>query len=236
MARQRIVFISGLGNFVPGQVSNLKDATGFVQGAGTIASSNPATSSQSGTLVNPAVGAATAAIASSGLLKSGLGSLGIPQNIQNLISASINTGGLFVELYLNPQRIHEEHDKAQTEMPTAAGYGTLHWGNKLAKLKFDMITRSLRPGSSQESKDRATKAQQNLDQFKKFYQTNNFNIGLIYQSQIFIGKFEGPLTSDRDKDNPNIITWSFTFKIDKLPQVSLPGFGVFDVNKLPFTL
>lgn len=235
MARQRVIFISGVGNYVPGQVSSLKDAQNFVKGAGSIG--NPLTAASktsSGSLINPAVGAVTALAA--GALAKSSSTLGIPQNLQNFISSAVNTGGLFVELLLNPQRISEDQNKVITKNPTPVGYAYFHWGLEPKKIKFELITRNLRPGLSNERRLVATLAQQNIDQLEKFYQVNNFNTGLIYKNKIYIGHFEGPFSKVRDVNNPNIMSVSFTFIIDKYPQVILPGLGAFDVNTIPVNI
>ena len=238
MARQRVLFISGLGNFVPGQVSNLKDMSNYVKGVGSILS-NPigmAKDSSFGSLINPAVGASAGLLASTGALKSGMGSLGLPSNIQNFISSSANSGALFIELYLNPQRITADKPKVVTKQPTASGYAFFHWGLEPSKFKFEIMTRSLRPGQTQAQRDSATKAQQNLDQMRKFFEVNNFNIGLIYQNKVYIGHFEGSFQEIRDANNPNVIMYNFLFIVDKIPQVVLPGLGSFNVNTIPFQL
>jgi len=236
MARQRVIFISGIGNYVPGQSSSLKGAASYVKkSAASIG--NPLTAagkSSFGSAINPAVGLGSQIAA--GAIAKNAGTLGLPQNLQQFISSSVNTGGLFVELLLNPQRITEEQQKVITKQPTANGFAYFHWGLEPKKIKFEIITRSTRPGLSAERTAVAALAQQNLEQLEKFFQVNNFNIGLIYQSKIYIGHFEGTFTKTRDVNNPNIISASFTFVIDKIPSVMLPGLGSFNLNTIPFNV
>lgn len=236
MARQRVIFISGIGELIPGQISSIAQAEKYVTSLGSFFTQGKLLAPSTGaSFTNPIVGAATQ-LASVAGLSAALGTLGVPQNVQNAISSSINTGGLFIELNLNPQRIDEDKEKIITEVPTAAGFGELHWGLKLTRLNFNLITRNLRPGLSQARKASAAAAQQNLDQLERFFEVNNFNIGLIYQNKIYVGHFEGKFKKTRDVANPNIITVSFTFVIDKLPQIVLPGVGVFNINTIPFSI
>jgi len=234
MARHRVIFVAGLGNYLPGQLSSPAQAASFVAGVASLG--NPvsaATVAQSGSLINPAVGLGSQ-IATAALLKNA-GSLGIPQNLQNFISASLNTGGLFVELLLNPQRIKEEQQKIITKQPTANGYAYFHWGLEPKKITFEIITKSLRPKISDNGVS-ASDAQSNLDQMEKFFQVNNFNVGLIYQNKIYVGHFEGVFMKTRDVNNPNITSASFTFIVDKIPSVMVPGFGSFNINTIPFNV
>lgn len=235
MARQRVIFISGIGAYIPGQVSSIKGAKNFVSGAASIG--NPLTAagkSSFGSLINPAVGLGSQ-IAATAIAKNA-GSLGISQNLQHFISSAVNTGGLFVELLLNPQRITEDQQKVITKQPTANGYAYYHWGLEPKKIKFEIMSRSLRPGLSAERTTTAALAQQNFDQLEKFFQVNNFNIGLIYQSKIYIGHFEGGFIKTRDVNNPNIMNANFTFVVDKIPSVMIPGLGSFNLNTIPFNV
>lgn len=237
MARQRVIFISGIGAFVPGQVSSTKDVKNFVQGAGSIGSPlTAAGKSSAGSLLNPAVGLASQLAVQSGAIAGASGALGIPQNLQNFISSAVNTGGLFIELLLNPQRITEEQNKVITKQGTPVGYAYFHWGLEPKKIKFELISRSTRPGISATRNIVAGLAQQNIDQLEKFIQVNNFNTGLIYKNKIYIGHFEGGFSKIRDVNNPNILSASFTFVVDKIPQAILPGLGSFDVNTIPFNI
>ena len=238
MARQRVVFISGIGELIPGQVSSLKDAGNYVKkGAAGIVSGNPASKTSFGSLLNPGVAAGSQLLKQTGALKAGLGALGLPQNAQNFVSSAINTGGLFVQLLLNPQRVKESKRKIITEVPTASGFANLHWGLALDRIKFELMSKSQRGSETNEAINTgALQAKENIDQLERFWEVNNFNIGLIYRNKIFVGHFEGEFDRQRDKENPNIERVNVTFVVDKKPSVSLPGIGVFNVNQIPFSV
>jgi len=75
-----------------------------------------------------------------------------------------------------------------------------------------------------------------LQELKKFFEVNNFNIGMIYENQIFVGHFVGDFRIERDVNTPNIKKASFTFVVDKVPRVTLPGVGSFTLNQIPFSV
>ena len=238
MARRRVVFISGIGELIPGQVSSLKDAGSYVKNkfAGLV-SGNPASKTSFGSLINPGIAVGSQLLKQTGALKGGLGALGLPQNAQNFISSAVNTGGLFVQLFLNPQRIDEKKRKIITEVPTASGFGNLHWGLALDRIVFELITRSQRGSDTSQAIDTlAEVSRDNLDQLERFWEVNNFNIGLIYRNKIFVGHFEGEFNRRRDVNTPNVERVSVTFVVDKKPSISLPGLGVFNVNQIPFSV
>lgn len=239
MARQSVIFISGIGKIIPGQVSSGSQVNDYVNSGSSFFTSGKALAADStgSSFINPAVGIASSAVQTAiSSNSSSLGHLGVSQNMQNLISSAVNTGGLYVKLDLNPQRIDEDKEKVITEVGTASGYGRLHWGMKMKRITFNLITRSLRPGLSATRTNAAIQAQSNLDQLERFWEVNNFNIGLLYQSKIYVGSFEGKFKKTRDVSNPNVISTSFTFVVDKQPQIVIPGIGIFTTNTLPFNL
>jgi len=238
MARQRVVFISGVGELIPGQVSSLKDAGTYVKnGLAGIVSGNPATKTSFGSLINPGVNAGSQLLKNSGALKSGLGALGLPQNAGNFVSSAVNTGGSFVQLFLNPQRIKETKRKIITEVPTASGFANLHWGMALDRIRFELISRNERGSETSTAvQNTADLAKENMDQLERFFEVNNFNTGLIYRNKIYVGHFEGEFGRSRDISMPGIEKVDLMFVVDKKPSVSLPGLGVFNINQVPFSI
>jgi len=258
MARKRVIFISGIGDLIPGQTGSIKDMKDYVSGAGGFFGGKKSLS-QKGTLLNPFIGAASALLASTGVLNSVLSSLGVPQNIQNVFTSATNTGGLWVELYLNPQRITETSRKIIVKTPSASGFVHFHWGMDLPEFKFDIQTRSLRPAAksaqqiaSEIQKEMAISrteinrniarnktaefSEQNLQQLKKFFEVNLFNTGMVYENKIYVGHFMGDFRIERSIDMPNIKKASFTFVVDKIPRITLPGIGSFDLNQIPVSV
>lgn len=147
------------------------------------------------------------------------------------ITSEFNYTGFDEEAYVfhvNPDRVTPSYSKLQTEVRTLGGWEVQHWGNQLTTLKVDGKT-----GSMASSTDRGntklseapsiyeSTAWKKLVSLRKLYESDqnrrnravDYLLGLTYYDGLYVGyftDFTGPVA---DKDQPYLMTYSFTFKV-----------------------
>jgi hypothetical protein len=132
------------------------------------------------------------------------------------------------EFYLDPQHITPTYRKLQTEIRTRGGWEIQHWGDALTEVRVEGKSGGLHKfthGTILGKEDDVTTsiAWQRLNQLKALYdsdhrvknQKDTILLGMNYYDKYFIGyftDFTGPIASS---ENPYIVDFSFTFKVQE---------------------
>lgn len=141
------------------------------------------------------------------------------------------------EFYVNPQNIQTNYRKIQTEVRTRGGWEVQHWGDQLTEVRVSGksgglhrdISKNVNPGAVGQTLSRTqnvteSTAWKRLTQLKRLYDndharktgdTDRILLGMNYFDRFFIGyfvEFQGP---NATAENPFIVDYSFTFKVQR---------------------
>lgn len=131
------------------------------------------------------------------------------------------------EFYVSPQRIDPTWEKLQTETRTRGGWEVQHWGERLTEVQVTCKTGSLvkKGDSFLLSNEDITEsdAWRRVEALKRIFHEDHINrntqarykLGMYYMNKMFIGyftRFQGPTL---DVDKPNIMDFSFSFKVEE---------------------
>ncbi|MCK9428829.1 MAG: hypothetical protein M0R17_02310 [Candidatus Omnitrophica bacterium] len=132
------------------------------------------------------------------------------------------------EFYLDPQHIIPEYRKLQTEIRTRGGWEIQHWGEALTEVRVQGKSggmHQLSPGRPLGREDDVTQslAWQRLNQLKALYdsdhnvknQADTVLLGMNYFDKYFIGYFTDFSGPEASSENPYIVDFSFTFKVQQ---------------------
>ena len=140
------------------------------------------------------------------------------------------------EFYVNPQHVTPSYKKLITEIRTRGGYEIQHWGEALTEVKVAGISggmhrdvsRSKNPGSIGQTLTNVedvteSTAWKRLSQLKQLYDADHSTknqeattlLGMNYFDKYYVGyfvDFQGP---EADKDQPYLVNYSFSFKVQQ---------------------
>lgn len=143
------------------------------------------------------------------------------------------------EFYINPQNIQPSYKKLITETRTRGGFEVQHWGSALTEVRVTGKTGGLHrnvdrvksPGIDPSSGEGQTlgpsenimesTAWRRLTELKRLYNFDHSDrnreasvlLGLNYYDRFFIGYFSDFTGPEADAENPYIMSYSFTFKV-----------------------
>lgn len=132
------------------------------------------------------------------------------------------------EFYLDPQHITPQYRKLQTEIRTRGGWEIQHWGEALTEVRVQGRSggmHQLSPGKPLGKDDDVTQslAWTRLNQLKTLYdvdhnvknQADTVLLGMNYYDRYFIGYFTDFSGPEASSENPYIVEFSFTFKVQQ---------------------
>jgi hypothetical protein len=160
-------------------------------------------------------------------------------NIFKIRPSNIGTDStipVYFEFYVNPERVTPTYKKIITEIRTRGAWEVQHWGDNLTEVRIEGRTgglhrnidnaakpgdygQTLMPGQSITE----STAWKRIMQLKSLY-TSDHNVknrddgnllGMNYYDRFFVGYFTDFTGPSADAQNPYIMTYGFTFKVQE---------------------